>query len=222
MPELQTVHPDRLRANPWNTNFVSPENETKLARSLDELGQFKPIIVRELRDIPSMTDFEILGGEHRWQMAIAHKHKTVDIYNLGVIDDIKAKKITLADNARYGADDTLALAKLLGEIGTPDEIQSFLPYTDADVSAIFSASDIALDELELPESFEDKAPADLKPEREAKTHTIMRFKVPLSDAERITEIITKTAKRQSFTSSDELTNAGDALVHIIFADKDEA
>lgn len=219
MPKLLSVHPDRLRANPWNTNFVSPENEAKLKYSLKELGQFKPIVVREAPD--GKTDFEILGGEHRWQETLAAGATTIDIYNLGVIDDIKAKKISLADNARYGADDTLALARLLGEIGTADEIQQFLPYTDADVSAIFSASDIALDELDLPDSFEDKPAGELKAERAVKTHTIMRFKVPLTDAERITEVVVKTQKRQGFTSSDELTNAGDALVHIIFADEDE-
>jgi ParB-like chromosome segregation protein Spo0J len=213
------VHPSRLRANPWNTNFVSPENEIKLARSLAELGEFKPIIVRELSD--GTTDFEILGGEHRWSIVRDSGADEISIYNLGVVDDLKAKKISLADNPRYGADDTLALAKLLEEIGTADEIQQFLPFTDSDISAIFSASDIALEELELPESFEEKADAlEIKPERAPKTHTIMRFKVPLGDAERITEVITKTQKRQGYSSSDELTNAGDALVHLIFADKE--
>lgn len=217
MPKSLSVHPNRLRPNPWNTNFVSPENETKLARSLEELGQFKPIIVRELPD--GETEFEILGGEHRWQIAMNTGLTEVFIFNLGVIDDLMAKKVSLADNPRYGADDTLALAKLLGEIGTADEIQGFLPYTDADVSAIFSSTDIALGELELPESFEETAPEEIKPERVPKTHTIMRFKVPLSDAERITEVIAKTQKHQDFNSSDELTNAGDALVHLIFAER---
>ena len=222
MPKLLSVHPDRLRANGWNSNFVSPENEIKLTRSLEDLGQFKPIVVRESKDVPSMTDFEILGGEHRWHAARAAKLDGVWIFNLGVVADDMAKRISLADNARYGADDTAALAKLMESIGTADDLQQFLPYTDADISSIFSASVITLDELELPESFDAGAlTADTKPERLPKTHTIMRFKVPLSDAERITEVITKTQKRQGYDSSDELTNAGDALVHIIFAE-DEA
>ena len=223
MPKLLSVSPDRLRPNTYNPNYVSPENETKLARSMEELGQFKPIIVRQLRDEASDTDFEILGGEHRWQAATAAKMSEIDVYDLGVVDDSRAKKIALADNARYGADDTLALAKLLGEVGTPDEIQQFLPYTDADISTIFSSLDIALDELDLPDSIEDR-PEKAEPaaDRVPKTHTIMRFKVPLTDAERITEVIARTQKRHDFNSSDELTNAGDALVHLIFADKEEA
>jgi len=219
--KLLTVHPDRLRANPWNTNFVSPENETKLARSLAELGQFKPLVVRELPDAATDTQFEILGGEHRWGVAKNVGITEVTIFNLGVIDDTLAKKISLADNAKYGADDTLALAKLLAEIGSADEMQQILPYSDADISAIFSASDIALDELELPESYEEPDAGAEKPERVANTHTIMRFKVPLTDAERITEMVTRTLKKQGYTSSDELTNAGDALVHIMFAERED-
>jgi ParB-like chromosome segregation protein Spo0J len=216
------IHPNRLRPNPWNTNLVSPENEAKLAKSLDELGQFKPIIVRFLPDLRTDTDYEILGGEHRWQIAMNTGLHEVHIFDLGVVDDIKAKKISLADNPRYGADDTLALAKLLGELGTADELQAILPYTDADISAIFSATDIALEELDLPDDFDSTAAPEIKaPERATKTHTIMRFKVPLTDAEKITEKISKTQKRQGFSSSDELTNAGDALVHLLFADPDE-
>jgi hypothetical protein len=50
----------------------------------------------------------------------------------------------------------------------------------------------------------------------------MRFKVPLGDAEKITELIVKVKKRQNFTSSDDLTNAGDALVHQLFEHGREA
>lgn len=217
-PESLAVHPSRLRPNPWNTNIVSPDNEAKLAASIEELGQFKPIIVRELWDENTDTDYEILGGEHRWQTAIEQGLDEVFIFNLGPIDDVKAKKITLADNARYGADDTVQLAKLLEEIGGAEEVQSILPYTDAEISAIFSASDIALGELDLPEGYEENhAPAEPKAEKAAKTHALMRFKVPLGDNERIIALITKTQKRQGFTTGDDLTNAGDALVHLLLS-----
>jgi hypothetical protein len=218
VPELLFVHPERLRPNSWNPNFLAPENEAKLAASLEELGQFKPIVVREKPD--GKTDFEILGGEQRWHTASAAGRTEVSIFNLGEIDDDLAKRISLADNARYGIDDAAALAALFESVGNAEEIQRFLPYTDTDISSIFSASVIALDELELPESFDPEKPElpAEKAERVPKTHTIMRFKVPLTDAERITEIIAKIQKRQGYTSSDELTNAGDALVHALFAE----
>jgi hypothetical protein len=92
----------------------------------------------------------------------------------------------------------------------------FLPYTESDLKSIFSSVDIALDELELPENFEEDHKPEAAPEKAAKTHTIMRFKVTIADSEKITELSAKIQKRQGFTAADELTNAGDALVHVMF------
>jgi ParB-like chromosome segregation protein Spo0J len=214
-----SIDPARLRKNPWNPNFTSPENEAKLAASIKELGLFKPIVVRELYDLTTDTDFEILGGEHRWDQAKAAGHATVPVFSVGVIDDATAKKISLADNARYGADDTFALAKVLEDL-KKDNLQEILPYTETDLSAIFSSANIALDELDLPDGFEDeKIPDEPRATKAPKTHTIMRFKVPVADAERITELIAKIQKREGFTTSDELTNAGDALSHLLLSGK---
>lgn len=221
MPKQFSIDPHKLRPNPWNTNIVSPENEAKISKSLKALGNFKPIIVRELRDETSDTDYEILGGEHRWDVAIKESWPEVDVYNVGVVSDEIAKKITIADNARYGADDTLALGRLLEELGTPADLQEILPYSEADVNAIFAASHIALDELDLPEELGSKTETEREeaPAKAPKTHTIMRFKLPIADAERITEKITRAQKDEGFTSSDELTNAGDALVHLLLGEE---
>ncbi len=208
------VDPHELRANPWNTNRVSPDNEAKLGNSLGELGLFKPFVVREVEGIEG---YEILGGENRWREVMTAGVAKVPIFNLGKIDDIKAKKISLADNMRYGADDTIELAKLIESLGEDAELQNILPYTEADMSAIISSVDIALDELGLSDDgySEEGAPAE-PVEKVPKTHTIMRFKVSLGDAERITERLVKIQKKHAYTSSDDLTNAGDALVHQLF------
>jgi ParB/RepB/Spo0J family partition protein len=208
-----------LRPNPWNSNHVSPDNETKLRASIRQFGLFKPIVVRELYDEETDTKYEILGGEHRWSAAQEEGMDEVPVFSVGVIDDNIAKRITLADNARYGHDDTIELAKLLEEIGSAEELQEILPYTESDLNSIFSSVSIALDELDLPESYteddkgHDAGPA---PEKAAKTHTIMRFKVSIADSERLAELLAKVKKRQGFTAADDLTNAGDALVHQLF------
>lgn len=216
MPEIQylTVAVSSLRKNPWNTNKVSPENELKIRESIARNGMFKPIIVREVEGVPG---YEILGGEHRWEQAVELGASEVPVANLGFISEKQAKEIGLIDNARYGADDTLSLSELLKEIGDVPELQSFLPYGQADIDAIFSASVIALDDLEIDESFEKPAETeDLAPlPKPTKTHAQMRFKVPLADAERITALIAKTQKDYGYTTEDELTNAGDALVHLL-------
>lgn len=212
MAQYLELKPSQLRKNSWNTNKVTPENERKIGASLKRNGVFKPIIVRE-------TDegvYEIIGGQHRWEQAIELGLDKLPVFNLGCIDDKRAKEISLADNARYGTDDTIELAELLKTLDT-DELKDFLPYGESDINEIFS-SNIALEELELEEDIETKleTPDDLEPVvKPAKTHTIMRFKVPIADAERITALIATTQKEYGFTEADELTNVGDALVHIL-------
>lgn len=222
-PKLLTVSPDLLRANGFNTNIMTPENEAKLEASIRRNGMFKPIVVRELPVLksgnPPQCVYEVIGGEHRWQIAIKLGLEEIPVVNLGEIDDARAKEISVIDNARYGIDDTLSFAELLKEMGGSDELQEFLPYTETDFAEIFSSADISLEDLEIEENFDreaENAPEEKTP-RPTKTHTIMRFKIGNRDAERITALVAQTQKAHGLTSSDELTNAGDALVELLFA-----
>lgn len=215
-PIFLNAHVSQLRKNPWNTNRVSPDNEAKIRASIQRNGIFKPIIVRE---VAGQGGWEIIGGEHRWEQAVELGYTEVPIVNLGTIDDVKAKEIGIIDNARYGADDTASFAELLKQIGDNDELQVFLPYGDADLDAIFSSVNIALDDLELDENFE-KDPAESEPEappapKAAKTHNTMRFRASIGDSERLTALIARTQKEQGFTNEDDLTNAGDAIVFLL-------
>ncbi len=217
MPKQIVVPIGLLRPNPWNSNHIAPDNEPKLAESIRQLGLFKPFVVREVPPNDDGAVYEILGGQHRWDQCKDAGLTEVPIFVVEA-DDNLAKRITLADNARYGADDAIELAKLMEEIGTAEDLQGFLPYTDADVNAIFSSVNIAIDELDLPDGFEqDENKVDEpKAERVAKTHTMMRFKMTIADAEKVTGHITKIQKRQGLTASDDLTNAGDALIYALF------
>lgn len=212
-PKYAIVEADELTPPPSNPNIMTPENEAKLEASIKRFGFFRPVIVRERGG-----DLEIVGGEHRWEIARRHGMK-VPIMNLGPISDQEAREILLADNARYGVDDTLSLAEFLKEMGdvAVDDLQDFLPYTEHDLTEIFSSVDIALDDLEISAEFEKAEEKEEDPPavKAPKTHTIMRFKVALTDAERLTELIAKTQKHHGYTTADELTNAGDALVHIV-------
>lgn len=204
-----------LRPNPYNSNRVTAENERKIRESIRRNGLFKPIVVRELADAEG---YEIIGGQHRWEQAKELGFTEIPIASLGKISDSRAKEIGLLDNARYGADDTLSLSAILKDIGDADEIQTFMPFGETDLAALFNASQINLDDLTVPEPDLGAAPA---PEPEApapkvsKTHTLMRFKVSIGDAERLTALIARTQKEQGLTTADDLTNAGDALIHIL-------
>jgi len=201
------ANPADLVPNPWNTNKVAPENEAKIDASLKRFGMFKPIIVRELAD----GTLQILGGEHRRDSAIRTELGQVPIINLGKITDQRAKEIGIADNGRYGSDDTLQLAELLESLGGADELGTFLPYSDNDFMSIFSSVNIALDELDLDD---DVPPPSKSSEKAVQTHAIMRFKVPVGDVSKITERVEKVMKQQRFHDEDSLANAGNALVHI--------
>lgn len=204
-----------LRPNPFNSNRVTADNEKKIRESIKRNGIFKPIIVRV---VASQAGYEIIGGQHRWEQAKELGLTEVPIANLGQISDVRAKEISLIDNARYGADDTMSLSAILKDIGDVDEIQTFLPYGDTDLNALFSASTIDLDDLNLPSEELGSAPEpDLTAPaaKPTKTHQVMRFKISLGDAERLTALIARTQKAQGLTTADDLTNAGDALVHLL-------
>lgn len=198
-----------LKPNPWNTNVVTPENEEKIKASLKRFGMFRPIIVRTLEDGTK----EILGGEHRWSVAKSLGYTQVPIVDLGSVSDRKAKEIGLVDNGRYGEDDTLQLAELLRELGKPGEFLEFLPYSGDDIESIFSSSSIALDDLEIPED-DGKVP-ELPVAKAAQTHQIMRFKVPIEDADHIQRLIEATMRAQGYTKDESMINAGNALVHLL-------
>lgn len=208
-----SADPKSLRPNPWNTNVVSPENEAKLDESMKRLGVFKPIICRELAD----GSLEILGGEHRNDSAIRLGLSEIPVINLGRISDKRAKEVSLVDNGRYGADDTLSLAALLEDLGDVDELSSFMPYSDVDLTSIFASTSIALDELELPEN--EELPKGSLPEKAVQTHQVLRFKVPVQDAAELSALIEHIMKTQGFTTEDSLSNAGNALVHLLLGKK---
>lgn len=204
--KIDYVDINTLKANDFNVNVVSPDNEEKIGTSLKRFGFFKPLLCRD-----TDNGIEIIGGEHRWIAAKSAGDKTVPVINLGFISDKRAKELSLVDNGRYGSDDTLQLAELLESLGDTRELSSFMPYSDADIASIFSSVSIELDSLDIPEEEETPELPKMLP---AQTHVIMRFKVPIEDAETVTKLIERVMKTQSFTESDSLTNAGDALVVI--------
>lgn len=206
------VHPDSLVPNPWNSNIVSPDNDAKLEESIKRFGMFKPVIVRELLD----GTLQIIGGEHRAEIAQRLGLTSIPIVNLGILDDRKAKEISLVDNGRFGEDDSFKLAEILESLGDYKDLVAVMPLSIEDLDSVFTNSSIALEELDslaLPDDSEQ-----LPNEKALQTHQVMRFKVPLKDVDAVTQIIEKTIKVQGFDDSDSMTNAGDALVHLLLKD----
>ena len=207
--ETIKIDPKELTFSPWNVNVVSPENMEKLKESVRRNGIFRPVVVREVDG-----GYQIIAGEHTTRVAVELGMETIDVYNLGPIDDRRAKEISIIDNQHYGVEDMYGLGELLREIDAAP--QEFLPFSDQDITKIFEATTINLDSLELPDD-SDMIP-DYDPEeaqRAARVEfQIMRFKVPIADAERTQRTIEAIIKRQGLKDRDAMLAAGMALVHL--------
>jgi hypothetical protein len=137
------------------------------------------------------------------------------IVNVGPVSDLTAKEIGLVDNGRYGEDDTLALSRLLKEMGVED-IGTFLPYTDSELENILAASSIDLDDLD---KLDEAEMPDLSGAGFGATHQVMRFKVPVEDVAWVTSAIERRQREAGFTTEDSMTNAGMAFVDLMKAYK---
>lgn len=213
--QIDYVAPETLNKNPWNPNKVDPINHQKLVNSLKEVDVFKPILVRTLDD----GSLEIIGGQHRVEALITLGHTEVPILNLGVISERRAKEITLLDNSQYGDLDHYKFAELVGDgqLGDMSELLSKLPMDEDELSNLFDHSLDEIENLEMEFDDDDSDTIDLEPpaNSNARTHQIMRFKIPSEDAHLVTELINRIKAEQGFTESDDLTNAGDALIHFV-------
>jgi ParB family transcriptional regulator, chromosome partitioning protein len=206
MLNIQHLPARELHSNPFNPNRVDSAMLDRLRTSLDRLGTFKPVIVRQLSD----GSYQILGGYHRSLIA-QERDEIVPVVNLGEIDDQRAKEIALADNSFYGSNDPLLLNDLLQSMDIDlGELSTFLPGHYEDIQIDLSASvDVDLDSLGL-ESEPEVLGTKMTP-----THTTLRFRVSLEDAERITELVQTTIVEQGFDGGAQAENAGDALMFLL-------
>lgn len=213
MYKVTKVNPRLLKKNPWNTNKVSAENEEKLRNSIRRTGLLGVIIARELND----GSLEIIGGEHRAQIAVEEGLTEVDVQNVGFITDERAKELMLLDNGRYGQDDAFELAALLDELSQDADLSTFMPYSSEDMDKLLTTANIDLDALdeELNDDLDDIEVTREKREAPIQTHQILRFKVAMDDVERVQRVINRIRMEQGLDDTDSLTSAGDALVHLV-------
>lgn len=222
---VEYVDPHMLKPNPWNPNNVDPINQDKLETSIRMTGIKRPIVVRELED----GSYQIIGGQHRTAAAIKLGLDQVPIINRGPINDSDAKRETLIDNFRYGTDNIDRMAELLNDpdIGSAADLLASMPIDEEELAGYFehlNADDLsaqldeALGEAPAPSALsdpDDDDTIDLGSSKPARTHTIIRFRVSLEDAERVAALIKQTKIDQRLIDADDLTNDGDALIHLV-------
>lgn len=188
--ELKQISPFELKPNPWNSNQVNRENFEKLKKSLQSLGSFKPIVVREVEG-----SFQIIGGYHRNEAAKELGFPIVPIVNLGAIDDDRAKEISLVDNTRYGEDDTELLSKLLDEIDT-ELLADILPDAPVELPELDDSTSILDDELKREDEDEFKT---------------LKFRLDIDKAEEIEGILARYCFDKGIKHPDGYSNYAEAL-----------
>lgn len=209
----ELVDPSLIQPNPWNTNVVSHENEVKLRASIERNGMFKPVLLRELAD----GTLQSLGGWHRAEQAVELALPQIPAIILGNISDERAKEISLADNARYGIDDTLKLSELLAELDV-ETMENIMPWSHGDIVALTASLAVNVDDLDLDEPTfptDDDQDKDPLPPKAAKTHQVMRFRLAIADAAAIGAKVNAAMVAEGFNTADDLTNAGDALAFLL-------
>ena len=196
--EIHYAYSKDLVPSPFNPNVVDPINLDKLRESLKRLGNFRPVIVRDVGN-----QQQVIAGWHR--TLIAQEDDAMGpIINVGVIDDQKAKEICLADNARYGSNNADLFSDLLSSMEVSlDELSEFLPgHFD---EATFDNTDVDLDSLDVEV---DRKPKD-------STHTTLKFRVPIVDANVITEKVNQVVDERGLSENNSSTEAaGEALLWI--------
>lgn len=128
---------EKLRPHPQNDNHQSPMMFGKLLATIRSEGFSQPIVVRSGNSKGAHPDgmLEILGGEQRWRAAGKLKMAKVPVFDLGVVDDQRARKLIINLNKLHGESDQDALSRLVREIvaeGGTDALES-LPFNEDDI-----------------------------------------------------------------------------------------
>ena len=170
---------DLLDANPWNPNRMTPEIRTKLRLNLKRDGFVAPLLVRKQGD-----RYQIVNGEHRWQIAQELAYATVPCVVLEDLDERRARILTVNLNELGGDPVPSLLAKLLHELEeeTPiSELAAVLPYDEAQIRD-------TLELLKLPEGLEQMI-QDEAAKEEAAAPEVVSFVVPREHVEVVNQAL---------------------------------
>lgn len=89
---------NQIRANPWNCNFLSPQERANLKQRMKEDGQEKtlPVVVRKITEA-----YELIDGQQRWELADELGWETMDAIEREA-DDLQTKVLCVSYNRWRG------------------------------------------------------------------------------------------------------------------------
>lgn len=145
---------DMLVPNTWNPNAMSEFMMEKERESIRRFGFIDPCTVR--KHPTSLTQFEIIDGEHRWRAAQLEGHTEVSVVDLGPISDEMAQELTIVLNLTRGQSDRTKLGRILAHLEKVDAKASraVLPFTDQQFSELVQAAEFDWSKLSVEDPLE--------------------------------------------------------------------
>ena len=143
-PELLWLHPDQIHPNKWNPNVVPKDLYQKAKESLDHYGWLAPVVVRLVA--APVAGYEIVDGEHRWQIAHEAGIDPVPAFCIDGLSDADAKKATVILNDLHGQARPDLLSSLFRDLIAETSLEALkvaLPYDDTVLASL-------LPEIALP------------------------------------------------------------------------
>ncbi len=135
----------QVKPNKWNYNTQTPAVFQKVVESIRRYGFSDPVVVRELGTTPHAL-YEVINGEHRWRAAIELGMKEIPVFNLGKVEDVRAKQLCITLNELGGTSDEVRLAELLREI-TLDQpvasIEQVMPFSSNEMKQLLDSVDFS-------------------------------------------------------------------------------
>lgn len=123
---------EKLVKADWNYKTEDEEKSRVLRNNIKRNGQIENILVREL----DTGFYEVVNGNHRYDVFIQLGLSEVMCFNLGKISFAQAKRIAVETNETKFENDQLKLAELLRELdmefGTEDLVSS-LPFSEQEL-----------------------------------------------------------------------------------------
>ena len=119
----------------WNYKSDSEEMLQKLKANIKRNGIIQNLLVREL----DTGAFQVINGNHRYDVLLDLGIEDVWVCNLGKISEEKAKRIAIETNETNFDTDVLRLADLLRSLGKEfsiDELLETLPYNEKQLNKL--------------------------------------------------------------------------------------
>lgn len=129
-----TIPVGKLVKAEWNYKEEDAALSEKLYANISKNGQLENIIVRELDN----GLYEIVNGNHRYDVLKRAGYSTVVAYNLGTITESQAQLIAIETNETKFETDNFKLSKLIDSIIKTSDVTAF----DLTQTTAFSAREI--------------------------------------------------------------------------------